>query len=546
MIAKLRNLFSLLLRSPRQFPAETALGFAFFVIAAIFTATNTWNTETGRTESLVNDAIIPFFFPLWALCFWLHRVNRRAYIASAFLFLPLMALDLEPFILTYGFIFTYVLAFLLLVTGNRRMDNRSFASHAIHVVTQFLLGLLLTGLLNLAVIAVTASFFYIFGITPPSHFYEYILEFIWFAVASPVCCSLIRRDEDTVSEPARALSLFFDFILSPAVIIYTAILYVYFCKIVIEWNLPKGGVAWMVMGFITAALVGRVAQSVLSRRYYDWFYSRFTLIAVPPLILYWVGSLYRIRLYDFTESRVYLMVAGVLMTLFVIMLHSRRTRRYQWMALIFGAAVVLFTYIPGISARDIGLRCQQQRLDELIGDLGLADPATGLLVQDIDLKAIKSDSLLCQQYREVADIIKYVREETGDEAFRLRYGEWTNSAYNFNYEPDWVEESEIIRCYRRKPVDLGDYTVVLPEGDYTGSFDTRFDVIRKDGSGTVVLSYPVDSLVRSNPSLLLHPEELLSWHNDSLLLVLNRINISDSTVSDVSSNFSLYRRNTTR
>ena len=546
MIAKLRNLFSLLLRSPRQFPAETALGLAFFVIAAIFTATNTWNPETSRMESQVNDNILALFFPLWALCFWLHRVNRWAYIASFFLFLPLMALNLEPFLFTYGFTFTYVLALLLLVTGNRWLDNRSFASHAIHVVTQFLLGLLLTGLLNLAVMAVTASFFYIFGIRPPSHFYEYILEFIWFAVASPVCCSLIRRDEDTVSEPARALSLFFDFILSPAVIIYTAILYVYFCKIVIEWDLPKGGVAWMVMGFITAALVGRVAQSVLSRRYYDWFYSRFTLIAIPPLILYWVGSLYRIRLYDFTESRIYLMVAGVLMTLFVIMLRSDRTRRYQWMALIFGAAVVLFTYIPGISARDIGLRCQQQRLDELIGELGLTDPGTGLLNDNIDLKAIKRDSLLCQQYREVADIIKYVRGETGDEAFRLRYGEWTHSAYNFNYEPDWVEESEIVRHYRREPVDLGDYTLLLPARDYTGSYGSRFDVIRKDSSGTVVLSYPIDSLVSRDPSLLLHPQDLLSWRNDSLLLVLDRISITDSTVTYVSSDFSLYRKNTAR
>jgi hypothetical protein len=546
MITKLQNFFRLLLRSPRQFPLETALGFAFFIIAATFTLTNTWNPETSRMESLVNDEILALFVPLWTLCFWLHRVNRWAYIASFFLFLPLMALNLKPFLFTYGFTFTYVLAFLLLVTGNRWMDNRSFASHALHVVTQLLLGLLLTGLFNLAVIAVTASFFYIFGIVPPSHFYEYILEFIWFAVAPPVCCSLIRRDEDTVSEPARALTLFFDFILSPAVIIYTAILYVYFCKIVIMWDLPKGGVAWMVMGFIAAALVGRVAQSVLSRHYYDWFYSRFTLIAVPPLILYWVGSLYRIRLYDFTESRVYLMVAGLLMTLFVIMLRSDRTRRYQWMALIFGTAVVLFTYIPGISARDIGLRCQQQRLDELIGRLGLTDPATGHLVNEIDLKSIKNDSMLCRQYHEAADVIDYVRSSMGDEAFQIRYGYWDYKPYQFYYDPDEEVDNSIIQCVRNNPVDLGDYTVMLPSRDYTGSHGTRYEVFRKDGNGTVVLSYPIDSLIRSNPSLLQHPEDLLTWRNDSLLLVLNRISVDDSTVFFVSSEFTLYRKNIAR
>lgn len=37
-----------------------------------------------------------------------------------------------------------------------------------------------------------------------------------------------------------------------------------------------------------------MSQTLLGRRYYDWFYGRFTLIAVPPLILYWVGLIHRI------------------------------------------------------------------------------------------------------------------------------------------------------------------------------------------------------------------------------------------------------------
>ena len=173
-------------------------------------------------------------------------------------------------------------------------------------------GLLITLILNLAVIAIVASFFYIFGIDEPKHLYEHIIQFIWFVLAPQVCCTLIRQNEDEVTEPFKILRLILNFILSPAVIIYTVILYTYFIKIVFEWDLPKGGVAWMVMAFITATLVGRVAQSILSQRYYDWFYNRFTLIAIPPLIMYWIGSIYRIRLYSFTESRFYLMVAGLL------------------------------------------------------------------------------------------------------------------------------------------------------------------------------------------------------------------------------------------
>ena len=463
---KLKTLWWQMLQSPRRFPVEAALGVAFFVIAVLNTGRDEWNDVVVQMANAVSDNILWLFVPLMALTFWLHRVNRWAYLASFFLFLPLMALDLKPFLWTYGFWFTYVLAAILLVVGNRWMNNRSFAAHALHVVTQMFFGLLISGILTVAVVTIVYSFLYIFGIDEPRprHIYEYIVQFIWFVLAPQVCCTLIRQNEDEVNEPAKVLRLILNFILSPAVIIYTVILYAYFIKIVIEWDLPRGGVAWMVMGFITAALAGRMAQSVLSPRYYDWFYRHFTLIAIPPLIIYWIGSIYRIRLYSFTESRFYLMVAGVLMTLFVLMLFWKRTSRYQFMALIFGAAIILFTYIPGISAKSIGLSCQKQRLKEFISELKLTDAKTGKLKRKLDLESIKQDSLMCGKYEETCNVIRYVRKAVGTDDFKSQYGEWEYSEYDFHFEGPTTPQASSYRWYHRtKPVELGDYSMVLPE-----------------------------------------------------------------------------------
>ena len=433
MNTKLKWLWQLLLQSPRRFPIELALGVAFFVIAVCDAETAVWDDKVARMVSAVNGDILSLFVPLMALTFWLHRVNRWAYYVSFLLFVPLMALNLQPFLRTYGFAFTYVLAAILLIIGHKPLNNRSFAAHALHVATQLFFGVLISGILNLAVMAICASFFYIFGINEPKHFYAHIAQFIWFVLAPQVCCTLIRQNEDEVKEPFKVLRIILNFILSPAVIIYTVILYTYFVKIVFEWDLPKGGVAWMVMGFITVTLIGRVAQSILSQRYYDWFYRHFTLIAIPPLVMYWIGSIYRIRIYSFTESRFYLMVAGVLMTLFVLMLYRQRTRRYQLMALIFGAAIILFTYIPGISAKSIGLHCQKQRLAELIGELKLTDAKTGKLNDNLDLWGIRHDSVMCERYKDVSSVIKYVRDEVGDKEFEAKYGKWSHSEYSFNY-----------------------------------------------------------------------------------------------------------------
>ena len=477
-----------------------------------------------------------------ALTFWLHRANRWAYLASFFLFVPLMMLDLKPFLWTYGFFFTYVLAAILLVVGNKRMDNRPFAAHALHVVTQMFFGLLVTGILYLAVITIVASFLYIFGIDAPKHIYEHIFQFICFVLAPQVCCTFIRQDEDVVSEPANVLRLILDYILSPAVIIYTVILYTYFIKIAFEWDLPKGGVAWMVMGFITVALIGRMAQAILSQHHYDWFYRHFTLIAIPPLIMYWIGSIYRIRLYSFTESRLYLMVAGVLMTLFVLMLLRERTRKFQLMALIFGAAIILFTYIPGLSAKSIGLNCQKQRLTQLISELKLTDAKTGKLSDDIDMSRIKQDSLLCEQYKDVTSVIDYVRKEIGKDEFKKQYGEWSHSEYSFNFNKsnnlndigNWHE--------RMQPVDLGEYSIMLPKSHYNCIFDST-NVIIKNDDDDVVLEYPINSIIRTDTTLLHHPDQLLSYRNDSLMLVLQSICIDDTVVTVVGcNNFQLFKK----
>ena len=528
---KLKNLLQQLSDSPRRFPVEAALGFVFFLIAFFSQESSLWRDLVGSGHK-VNDDILVLFVPLLTLSFWLGRVNRWAYYASFFIFVPLLFADLSPFLKTCGCGFTYVLAFILLIVGNNRKDNRSFAAHVLHVVGQGFFGLLISGLLTLAVVAICASFFYIFGIDEPSHFYGDILSFIWFALAPQVCCTLIRQDEDEAGDPAKVLQLILNFILSPAVVIYTAILYVYFIKIAFAWDLPKGGVAWMVMGFISAALVGRLAQYILNRRYFDWYYRHLTWIALPPLVLYWIGSVYRIQLYSFTESRFYLMVAGVLMTLFVLMLWKKRTRRYQLMALIFGAAIILFTYIPGISAKNIGLSCQKQRLTQLINDMKLADAKTGKLNDELDTRRIKQDSLLCEQYKDVTSVINYVRHEIGDDEFKKQYGEWSHSEYSFIFNRSNGNYANDNWYTRKKPVELGEYTIMLPPKAYQSNFNDQTVTITQ-GEKKVVLSYPIQEVIRQDTMLLHHPEQLLTYRNDSLMLVLEGVCIDDTVVSDV-------------
>ena len=540
MKEKLKNILRLLLRSPREFPVEAFMGLAFFAIAAWNTGYAQWDEVLHQSVSGVNEDILMLFVPLLVLTFWLHKVNRWAYVVSGFLFLPLMALNLKPFLMTYGFGFTYVLAAILLLVGVKRMDNRSFAAHALHVVTQLFFGLVIAGIITAALLAIFASFFYIFGIKEPNNFYVYMWEFVWFFIAPQVCCTLITQGEDEVNEPAQVLQLILNFILSPAIIIYTIILYAYFIRIVLEWDLPKGGVAWLVMGFVTVAMAGRLMQYVLKQHYYDWFYRNFTWIAIPPLILYWIGSIYRIRLYSFTESRFYLMIAGVLMTLFVLMLLWKRSRRFQLMALIFGAAIILFTYIPGISAKSIGLNCQKSRLHQMISQLKLTDPKTGKFVKELNLENIRKDSVLSAQFIETCSLISYVRNDVGRDAFEQQYGEWSwfESQFAGNHDKDDVEETTYILT---SPIYLGEFNMMVPTEDYRLREDEGVvKVMRKDST---VLTYPIGERLRKNPKMLDNPDSLFVCKNDSLMLVLASVSVEKERVTTINTyEFQLFRK----
>ena len=525
---RLQEAFRQLLRCPRQFPMETLLCLSFYAIV-------TWDTVQGfghERGTVFNADILPLFVPLFVLTFYLHKVNRWAYIASFFLFLPLMQLHLHHFLTTIAF-FTYVLAAILLVVGTRPLSDKPFAAHLLHVVTQVSFGMLVAVLLYAAVAAILASFFYIFGISEPPRIYQHTAQFVAFVVAPLVCASFISHHEYEQQAAPKILQIILNFILSPAVIIYTIILYVYTLKILFTWDLPKGGVAWMVMGFVAVALAGNLTQHILSRRYFDWFYRHFTWIALPPLVLYWIGTLYRIRLYSFTESRFYLLVAGVLMTLFVLMLLSRRPRRYQLMAIIIAAAIIVFTYIPGISAKSIGLRCQTSRMQQLVSELKLTDPTSGKFHKTLNLKAICADSLLCGRYREAADVVTYVRDAMGSKTFNARYGEFKFSTYNFNYNKGVSDESSekrtrFLREDLPQTVDLGNYTQLLNTNAYRLLFNNADTVliVKNTTTGKAVMTYPIGKLVREQPALMDNPAQLLIYRNDSLLVVLSALDIT--------------------
>ena len=388
--------------SVRDYPLEMLLGLVYFVVYVFD------GTISAKIPGSDPGHLLSWFFPHYVLLFTLHRfsrgrtVVRYLYILSWFLWIPLLLWGHGRWGWAVGI--SDLLAVILLILGDRRMDDKAYGGHILRTMGKVAAGFLTGGLLILIVSAVLHSVNFLFALHLRDEWFTWPVVFIALVILPLLCCHFLAGHpaggipaepadgapaepaDETPAEPAggvpkhagalpgpsrtdflsRLLAIAIDYILSPALVIYTLILYVYIFLILINWTLPEGGVAYLVLSFLVVGLVCHLLRLQVEKRHFEWFYKAFPAIAVAPLVLLWVGIIRRVGEYGFTETRIYLAALAALVTVFVGMLVSRRSRRFQLMTLILAGAAVLLTFIPGIRARDFGLRSQQARLERLL------------------------------------------------------------------------------------------------------------------------------------------------------------------------------------
>ena len=89
-----------------------------------------------------------------------------------------------------------------------------------------------------------------------------------------------------------------------------------------------------------------------------------------------------------------------------------------------------------------------------------------------------------------------------------------------------------------QPIDLGDFNQSYHLGAFDGYTETvAGDLVfklKKEKTRETVLVYNVSRTMRDNPQMQENPEQLLVFHNDSLLVLLSELHLTDNG-KDVSS-----------
>lgn len=430
---KIRIFIGKLGETLRLAPAEI-----FTTVYAFITFTLAYEKVSPIQEEYIALAPLVFglSFILNRLC---HGKWRLIYYLSPLVYVLFIKTDLKDWITSTEYIIALLICPLAVILSDWIKDNKRFAERIIRYLVDWVAAGLLALVAYLLVNAIVYSFGYIFDLHIPSKFsfYAFLSASI---LLTPLCfLTFNRQSEQTPDRPIPGnsfLDILARYVLTPAAWIYTVILYLYFIRIAVTWSLPRGGIAYLVFGFILFATILKALQPLLQKQPCKWFYERFSLISLPALIMFWIGVGYRINQYGLTEDRIYLIVCGVIMTLTIGLFFSHRWGRYLYATLSAVVLLALFTYIPGIRAGQFGLLSQNLRAERLIDRLQLAD-ATGKIAP---IKRPDSDSIHKKDYRDLYNTLSYLEEHDKSESLKERYGIAGSHSFQTEIVPRTLEQ----------------------------------------------------------------------------------------------------------
>lgn len=307
-----------------------------------------------------------------------HRLSSKTrwlLSSTALLFVVLIAQGLYPLTVEVNLIRFLLLAaaFHLLVSFapfiySGSMDG--FWEYNKTIFLRILLSGLYSGVLYIGIAIAVSATGILFDLKIPNEVYGYTFCLIAGIFNTTFFLSGIPENWKAMEEPQsypRGLKVFTQYVLIPLASIYLVILLAYEIKIIIEWELPKGIVTSLVMGY---AVYGMLSLLLVHPIRYDegnqWmrtYAGVFYVLLIPLIALMGVAIGVRIDQYGVTESRYLIVLIGLWLigvTLYFLFSHLKNIKVIPVTLCL---ALLLATWGPQ-SAPAVSMRSQTNRLKD--------------------------------------------------------------------------------------------------------------------------------------------------------------------------------------
>lgn len=195
-----------------------------------------------------------------------------------------------------------------------------------------------------------------------------IFSFILFNVVTFFSDFPKVRDSFTDYKYPKAFRILLVYIITPIVIIYTAILLAYFVKILVLWQIPNNLIVNLVIWFASFSIVYLFFLSrVDSITFINKFKIVFPFTLFPLLGMMFFAIYLRIKEYGMTENRYIVIAVGL--WIFLSLIYYIFYRENSNISIpIFLSVIILITGIGPASATSLSIRSQNARFENLLRD----------------------------------------------------------------------------------------------------------------------------------------------------------------------------------
>lgn len=163
----------------------------------------------------------------------------------------------------------------------------------------------------------------------------------------------------------KFLDILVSYITIPLITVFTAVLVIYFIKILVTGVWPVGQVGPMVLGYSAVGYFIYILGSNLKNNFSVYYRKLFPLVLIPLVAMQMVSAYIRIEAYGFTESRYYVVLFGIFSLVCAVMLLINKRKNPNTIVLL-SALFALISIIPPVDAFTISKNSQQNRLEEIL------------------------------------------------------------------------------------------------------------------------------------------------------------------------------------
>ena len=356
------------------------------------------------------------------------------------------------------FIVLLILCGFPFVRNNQAFTYRNFTT--LYYITSSIAG---WGLVSGLVAAILASISTLFNIDFSEWFQKHLYSSIT-AFCLPLFFLVFQqRQENTEMTLNRGFEILVNFILAPALMIFTALLYAYVGKIILAGALPKGMVSNIALPYLVGGLGVYALRSISVKANWESFFKFFPYLSIVPIVLLWLAIDRRISAYAWTEQRIYLVALASAITIAYTILIIPKIRQYRLISVVVIVAIFAMTWV--VKPKEIAYQSQTERFEHLLTKLNLSD-GQGKIRDDVDFverleNMPKSELKDWEELDSVSDYLLYSIEldssvedayQERREVFKKQYGEKSKELLAFNIYRDEIRINERIISDRKTTV----------------------------------------------------------------------------------------------